>query len=340
MLTALGFLAAIAFWPGLVDPATEPRWIVLAIGVPLCLMLAPRTQQRAPRWTLAWLPVAALTIAWAPDRLAAGDALVHLVILAGAFWLGASIESAAPVWRGIEAGVAVSVAAAAAQLAGWEGIAQAQAPAGLFVNRNVLADACLVALVSAAAGGRWRLAAIALAGLGLTAAKAAIGAAIIAGAFAFRRRRPRVALAAMACVACAAAAVFAFGHPSALARLSIWRPALEGLAWFGHGLGSFAAAFPIAEHAHSEPLQLAWELGLLALPIGAAFVYALGGGQRENEPERLVLVAIAAVSLLAFPLRMPLTAFAAALAAGCLAGARHRVRRNEPPLAGGYGLGV
>lgn len=38
----LGFLVAVAYWPGLISAAVVPRWAILAVALPLLSWLDPR----------------------------------------------------------------------------------------------------------------------------------------------------------------------------------------------------------------------------------------------------------------------------------------------------------
>jgi hypothetical protein len=111
--------------------------------------------------------------------------------------------------------------------------------------------------------------------------------------------------------------------PSWTEHASIWTAAIADLHLFGNGLGSFAADFGRAEYAHNEPLHFVYELGVLALPILALALYLMN---RTKYDDALVLVAILAISLFSFPLHMPVTGFAAALAAGGIARRGYLVR--------------
>jgi hypothetical protein len=323
-LVLTGFLAATAFWPGIVDGATAPRWAVLGVLVPLCLLLAgpARVRPMVALAALAFLGAAALSISWAPDRLSATDELVHMTILAAAMWLGASLDDLSPFWGGAAAGVSISVLLAVAQTFGFDGVPQAVSPAGLFGNKNVLAEACLLALVVA-----WALP-FALLGLALAGSKAALGAATVMLAVWLRKRAPLASKAILAGLVLALVWLVASGNESFSIRLGYWTEAASAMTPLGHGIGSFAAFNPEAEFAHSEVIQLAFEMGLIGLLLVGVYAYAMGGidvGAGVG-PELVVLVGVGAVSLFGFALHMPLTAVAASLAVGRLARARMLAR--------------
>ena len=81
----------------------------------------------------------------------------------------------------------------------------------------------------------------------------------------------------------------------------------------------------------------------IAIAAGAIFAYAMRGENGSGNKlvrERVVLGTVGALCLFSFPLHMPLTGFAAALAAGHLVGARLLVRRRELAGAGYAGAGA
>lgn len=334
-LFGLGLATTVAFLPGIVNVSTAPRWAVLATLIPICLLLGRREAARAGWWITIFL-ACALTLAWTPDALDAVDNLVHVAILLAAFHLGATTKSLRPVWGGIEIGICFCAGFVLLQLLGWEGLPQTVKPGGLFMNKNMMAEAAMVAAITALIAGSFITLAAATFVLAATFSKAAIGATLVACALWLAPKYPRIARGMIAAIVLALVAFFAFGWPSAVVRMELWKEMLGNLALFGHGLGSFSVARPDAFFAHSEPLQLVYELGLLALPILAVLIYALG--EHEHQTERLVLVAVVATSTLSFPLHLPLTAFAAALAAGHLVGARDRVRllQHEGRTAFGF----
>lgn len=337
-LALLGFAAAAAFVPWFGDPAASPRWAAIAVLTPACmLLLERRARPGAPWWCYAWLPAAAVAALWAPSALDAADELVHLVILAGVFYLGAALDDARAAWTGFAAGCVLSAAIGIAQALGLEPVPVAfegHAAAGLFMNKNPHGEAQMVALVVAAAAGWWVLAACAAVGVIAAWSKAVFGALALVAALWLMPRRRTAAYAILVVTALAAAAAFAV-YGSGAERLALWRFVLENFTPFGWGLASFDAYLVTpsgvqrALHAHSEPLHLAHELGLLALPFVALFFYCMGVRTDDTRHERLALAGLAGVSLLAFPFHMPATAFAAALAAGRLAGTRRRLRLGE-----------
>lgn len=334
-LSLLGFSASAAFWPGLLGAATTPRWAALAILIPLCLLFVPsyRFREDISAWMFACLFAAGASLFWTSDVYRGTDMFIHLIILAGAFCLGAAVKDISPVWTGFAWGIVISSGLAIAQVFGYEGIAQADGsgPAGLFMNRNAFAEAAAVALIACLVHRRWLLAGLVTPAILLPLSRAVFGALAVVWAIALWKDRPRVCYAILALVVLLAG-IALYGNPE---RTDVWLTAGAGLSWFGHGLGSFAPAFPVMEFAHDEPLQYAYELGLLAVPFAALALYAIGSGTAE--PERSIVITVMAVGIFAFPLHLPATAFAFSLAAGHLVGCWDTLR--DDVFSGGVAYG-
>lgn len=332
----LVFLTAIAFWPGVIDNAIGPRFAVLAVGIPLLLMW----HRDGPPRVLGGLGFALLaavgaTIFWAPNLMYGLHDYAHLVILAMAFCLGAAVEDLTEAWRGLAAGVGVSFVVALFQLIEWSPVQQTVPIAGLFVNRNVFAESALVALIPMAFYRRWLWVAVALAAIAVTGSRTTMAAVVLMAAIWYWPTARRLSLMLWAAFICGAWAMFYLSPESMYVRFGFWREAFAGgIPFFGHGFGSFAHDFMFAEYMHSEPLQAVYELGVLAFAPALLVVYLFS---RETDgPERFVLAAVLAVGCVSFPLHMPITGFAAALAAGSVARKRCGIRDLRGSHGGTY----
>lgn len=330
------FLVAVAFIPGILDPGTVPRWAVMAAGAPLLLMMrSERLPAPLGGWGVVVLVSLYTGLAWTPDLLTGLDELSRLLILALVFCLGASLDDLDDAWKGLCVGVTVSAVIAIAQAYGWKYFDQASGPAGLFMNKNVLAEAGLVALI--ASRGRGWLAVGPVVAILIGGSRSVFGVMLVLAAIQLWPRR-RVAAVLVGMIPAVTLAFVAIrGSSSLIERFGIWRDALKGgAALFGNGIGSFITAFPWAEHAHSEPLQLAYEHGVFAIPL-VWLLWILW--RTDGDPtDRIVLAGVVLCGLLAFPFRMPLTAFALALAAGHLARHWHLVRSGADDLRTARGV--
>jgi hypothetical protein len=118
---------------------------------------------------------------------------------------------------------------------------------------------------------------------------------------------------------------------SALDRLVIWRAAVTGITVFGNGLGSFTAAYPFWEYAHSDFLQFSYELGVGVLPFVVVLALAL---RTKQIPIRAALGCLATQFVVAFPLHLPATTFVAGVLVG------HVARRRSSADMGQYVGGI
>ena len=339
MAWTTGFIAAIAYWPGLVAPGDTARWAALSIMIPLlALVFLPHGR----RWgmahvtLLAWLAWAAITVTWAisfPDAL---DGLWKACLLAAAFLLGARAATVRPALAGFVWGICVNAVFVLAQLGGSSLVLQTAAPAGLFVNRNFLAEAALLALAAGVSLRMWwSVPWCALAWLAPMSRGALLAGALVAAGWLWTRSRLWSALLLVHGAALVAAA--ALLQPERLAsvgyRLDMWRDTLAALSPWGVGVGNYWAGFPAAattvtagvysfamspRTAHNDLLTVAFETGVIgALLLGAVVVTALRR-RSADEPAWLVFLAFVGLGLAAFPLFNPATAFMGALCAGAL----------------------
>lgn len=341
--TVLFFLVTVAYWPGTLSAAVAPRWAVLIAGVPVALILAPRGRDQwlgIASWLwVTWLGCAALSLIWAPDPMAGLDAWVHLLALFGAFTVGAAY-GARPVVLGVALGLVPSLLIVPLDAG------------GLFWNKNVFAEvACLVA-VFFVAERRYLLALPFAAGVLEANSRAAI-AALAIGILASPQvtRFWRVAALSLGLVLVAFfTLVQHWGLSGLFIRAGMWSYAWQGLSWSGHGLGAFAANYPLWEHVHNDFLEVAYELGVVSVVPAALLAYVLVMQPRvhrypdyyagEHVAPRAAVLAVATVALVAFPLSSPAAASAAAAMAGYLCCTRGDVRLHELASRVAHILGV
>src|SRR5216684_900546 len=154
-LPCLAAAVQVGFWPGWLDGGLATRWGVLAIGAPF-LLLFTRVHMTPAHWVgLAFVLWSALTMLWTPvPVLGLGD-LAKTIILAFCFLLGAEAADMRRTYLAVILGVSISGYLALAQAFGFELVPQAAPPAGLFINRNFLAEIGVVSFALAVGVGRW-----------------------------------------------------------------------------------------------------------------------------------------------------------------------------------------
>ncbi len=379
MLPLVTFLAATAWWPGFTEPANTARWIVLSVFLPVLFHverdLSPldaalscdprcavrlgflrRAPHRGSKKTAAagllagWIGYATLSLFWTPALPDGLNALWHLVLLALAGAIGARTADLTPAFIGFGLGIAVNSAVVLAQLGGLAWFEQFAAPAGLAVNKNMLAEMAVLAVVGLWAAGAWTVALLCLPSLLLTTSKTvAVALILTACAWAAYRRRPWLAL-GLALVVVDGVLLWhsAWPVPTLTQRFGLWRDTLAGATWSGHGLGSFDAVWPLLRDTAPDALtgfnrrpghpHADWMLLLSDLGVGAAFAFGLAAlvlaplnvAHVHGNPSRtthsgaktgqLVVAAFLAVGLAAFPLDNPACLLMAGLAGGHVLG--------------------
>ncbi len=344
------FAVAVAYWPGFYYPGEAARWIALSALVPVALALLP-TPPRTALWWLggAFLGYAALTLAWTVSPTSTGHALWKLALFAATVVAGASLTE-----RGFRltclafaAGVGISGALAIAQAMGWNpslggnSIVQVAPPAGLFVNRNGMAEAGLLAVVVVLRYRVWWLLPFCLVATFLPLFKAVIMAAFVTAAvMLIRNRWVAAALAGGALVVVAGKLLLSAGSQAVAGRASLWIDTVFALRWFGYGGGSFDAAYPMfADRSapfffafnrlpgtpHSDALLMLVEYGAGALLLFAFVGLILWRGGRDHAGMPGV-VAFLAVGLVDFPFQQAAPGFMACLCLGGLLRSGVRLR--------------
>jgi hypothetical protein len=273
---------------------------------------------------LVCLAYATLSFLWAPFHYEFLYGYSHLLLLAGAFLVGASIQSLRPVLIGSAVGLGINSLFVCIQLYGWSIVPQVASPAGLFMNKNLLAEFSVLILLGLFYERLWLWIIPVLPCVILTSGRGAL-VALVAGLL---LALPLWLGWMIAIVGVGAGISYSFfaTDPSMLQRFDIWMDTLQSLTWFGHGWGQFYITFPQfathmdtllqrPEHAHSDILELIYEIGLGIILI-VAFVASLW--RNKLIPEQAILLGFLVEGLFGFPLYIPTTAVVFAIVAGRL----------------------
>jgi O-antigen ligase len=326
---AVGFLVMAAYWPGISAAAVAPRFAMISLAAVLVLS-GPRIRMTAAHVAgslfLVW---SATTLAWSDLPEDGIGAMSRLLLLTAAFALGSQLTTLKPVMLAAAAGLALSSAAAIAQWFGWDGLPQIAPPAGLFYNKNYMAEvAALVAIWLIAERLWWALPAV-LPALVLPVARGALLAGAAAcGIMIWRRSRIGAMIGAVVALAVIVVVALSIDPRSGFERTAIWRDTFDHVSLLGYGIGSFAETFPkIAQHfvlvssrpaqAHNEFLQVWFETGAIGLALMLALFCLLL--RTPFTSGHLVITGILTEACLAFPFQMPATAFIGLLVAGHVA---------------------
>jgi len=294
------FLVATAFYPWIVGAAVTPRWAVASLSVyfmtPLAFLFCV--------YCFAVLPV---------------DAAVKWSIVAGAFSFGTRLnnEHIRAIILAFAAGVSISGLLAVYQWQGGDWVPQAVSPAGLFVNKNYLGEAAVLALVAMGmirqkylpvSSFRAWLVVGCLTAVVLSTSRASWLALFVAGVLVTFRPWTRLrTLLVFGLFGVLIIVMAEYGGLNSMAqRLELWRSGVLEFRWFGAGA-------PL-EPLHNEFLQVVYELGLgAAVPLGAGWFVAY-----RNPGALPFVVAVAIIATFGFPLHMPATAWFIAVIAGHL----------------------
>lgn len=343
-LAVLTFLVAVAFVPLIASAATSPRWWVMALGAAV-LIFAVRVRMTWTHWVgAAFVLGSAATLAWSPSPWDTAGAMVQLAILALVFCIAAEARTMTPVYAALAAGVTISAAMAVYQT--WTGFLWGasgyvgETYAGLFLNKNLLAEISLLALIPMLAQGRYWLAVGPFVGCLLPGARETaisllcMAAAALIAWMAKLRGWKLAAMLTVLAVELGGFLVFAYldlrAFPSRLdgydGRLVMWQVAWANTSWAGVGLGTFGPLMPQFEWAHNEFLHLSFEVGAVSVLLWVIVFYAMGVG---DAVERSILAALVGSALVSYPLHMPATAFVAAVVAGHVCGVRGRLRAAQ-----------
>ncbi len=351
----LGLSLAVMFWPGMAGAAEPSRWALLAV-VPPAMLFFTKIRMTTTHWlALALMVWTILSMAWASVFDDALNGMLEFAFCFAVFAIAAEIEEPGWFYSGAAIGLGVSTGIAMGQRLGYEPVITqfvGSGPSGLFVNPSILGESAVCIAVLMLARKQWWLTALVLPGLLLSQQRSSLIAlicCITAMVWLWKRW-----LAIGALVFCGAAAMVLADKSltpwdSLAQRIDIWRDALTGVTFFGHGIGNFYAVFPfyenftaneqgpawpIATHAHNDLLEVLFELGVPGFVLTCAMAWSIW--KHAQLPERYGLAAIGITSLAGFPLHMPFTGAVAAYMAGVAVGGRGSLRGTQ--LHRGSGL--
>lgn len=334
----LGLIVAVCYVPGYTGAFLPTQWAVLSIILPLGLWRSGVFG--LGHWIgLGVLGWSALSILWAPNSLDAANGLWFLSILAGAFWLGSTIDPA-PVFRGLAVGLTISSAVAIAQSLGYHPVEIAASPtypAGLLFNSTVLGASVALTILGLCAYRLWWYIPGLLPALALSHSR---GAVIILACVGLAMMIRWYAVVGILIIGLGIVSLNP--TPSDIQRFYLWGLTIRELTPFGHGIGSFntflyynptdlypnAQGFFHPEFVHNDYLQLWFELGAGA--IGIYLLYAICLSQTQS-PHWPIFFGFALLGLIYFPLYNPIPAFIGSLVAGRIIADWHLARPRLLP---------
>lgn len=344
----LGFALVTADMPWAYADYNVGRWAVAWIGVAILLWFCP--DQRIVWSGVAFLALAVLSLLWAPVTLNAIGALLHLILLAGVFVVGAG-GFGEDIFLGAAGGMAISSAICVWQWLFPDHVADPLGPSGLFFNRDFLAETALLVAIPFVWSQRWWIVAALSPAILLPRDRAvfvAIGAVAILALWRFSRAAA-IGAAVAASIAVVVVTGIQFGKSHTIAdRVALWQDAAAGLTPLGRGIGQFYNTYPEhqthqpmtvrPDHAHNDWLEIAYELGPAGLGAALWFGWDAVAGRTARRidawgrrgailPESAVFLAFAVLALFSFPLHNAASSVLGVLAAGGVQRSRLDLRR-------------
>lgn len=335
----LGLLLPLVFIPGYTGVSIPTQWAFLGVALlPVLWRSGPLSVVPWPG--LAFLAFAVVSMAWTLDF---GFGLWAAVIWGLSFWYGWTSPNLLSLWRGLAIGLSVSSVVAVFQALGFQPVF-AQGPAGLLFNTGVLGACVALVTIALICHEQWAFIPGLFPALWFAHSRAAWAIVILAMVAKYVHWT-----AAVIVLGIGGALIYLHQGSSDFLRLQFWQMALHNLTVFGHGVGSFNSIYtwydgrPFhPENVHNDYLQLLFEFGIFGLIPVIGLAFALGRTEAKDWP---VLVAIAALGLVYFPLWSPIPAFIGCAVAGHIlryygagVGVQRRGRSDFISWRDGWGL--
>ena len=320
MSGVLFFVLTVLCIPVLPDGAEIPRWGFMAAVAAVTIWRLELTST----FFIVVAYVAGMALL-SPAGFDATLLFMHFLILAVLFCTRFDLRQAT---MGAAIGMAVNSLFMLFQHYGYTAIPMLSPMPGLFYNRNIGAEAAGMVLALAVVYRLWWFIPGILPVL-VFGSRAPIIALAVAGGCALWRRSPFLGLmGVLGGLLFVVTVMHDYGGLTDLwQRVGVWEDMLPALRPWGHGLGSFIYEFPLYqrhtsalqlrfENAHNDFLQLAFELGLVA--VLAAVVILVQLWYTPKSPAWYALVVFLVEGCFGFPLYEPVTACLAAVCAGHL----------------------
>ncbi len=313
---------SLAFWPGILSPATSPRWWAIAIGMGMVCPIRGWRRLSPPITILLLLSSLSIFLS-IRNPVALGEA-IHWLLLGMAFLWGTSLKDFRPIICGFSIGLLVNSIIAIFQYFGWDGISEWQSagPGGLFYNREVLAELAAPIFVWGAVAASTPTILCSIIPLFLCHSRVAIITIFTGCLFMHLKWWSRAAILGIGIVIIGIISIENYKYFSLFDRLDTWKLALSELSFFGKGLAYWELQHPESHYVHSDVLQLMVEVGIIpTLPILFLPILIIWKSRHAQIAPEYFAIAVALLleMVISFPLHQPATAFLMAVLWGHLA---------------------
>lgn len=326
------FVALVTYYPWAVSATMTGRWTALSLGAAALSWTVRRPLLgRSHLLGAALLLWAGLSVAWSVSSIDSVGETWHWIVLSVLFLAASQHRDPESSLVALVIGLCASVPFVMLQMLGATPVEATDVPAGLFLSRNAMGEIAACALTWAVARRTWELVPAPLFLVAASGSRGALLACLAGGAVLLWRARARwvTIIGLEILVIVAVAVVTRVRDPSLesiLTRLDIWQFAVSDTSITGRGLETFGTIAPELVYAHSDPIQVLFELGVVGLGLSGLFLLR---PLRAGTPESTALCAILAASLVSFPLHHPTGAMLVAVLAGYACGTRDRAERSE-----------
>lgn len=319
-ISLYSFILTTLYWDGISGAATSPRWSFLAVATSLFLLFLHKKETKFTILHLTGLLFVIwcfVSLFWSFNRYDTIDALLKLLILTQVFILGSKLETLKYVFIGLAFGLFVSLFVSF--------------DAGLFVNKDVLAETSLFILVGLLVYELWWLTAliIPLFVTNYTVRGPFFIIGVLIGIW-FWNKNKLVTLFILLLFALGCFYIYHFDVRiiSVTQRLEIWINSLRGFSFIGHGYGTFHNTYPIysdgdlvrPRFAHNEFLQILFENGIIGLILTIWFCI-----NTIHEKEKYIVLAWLLSACLYYSFNIPVSAFIFCITAGYISRNRSSV---------------
>lgn len=343
MLRLFFFCLTVCFIPWFPGAGTVTRWVLMSLWVPWLFTLDLKRLSYGHVIYALFLLWCAATFTWTADPWLGVKYFWQFVLFGALFCIGADADNPAGVFKALALGMLVNAVVVVLQHYGWDTGGQSKPPGGLFFNKDVGADFAAMVLVGCIGYRVWWGLPGLLVGLFYQNSKAALLGLFIVGVFyflhLFPRWRWRWATMSVAALILVAGAYHYSGYSTSVQRYAIWLDTIDGLTFWGRGIGSLFTTFgqyasrysPLyarVNHPHNDLLQIWYEMGVPGVVLAVAFTYQVLKGTQLTD--KLVFVVFLVEGCFGFPLYVPATMALAAFAAGRLCRDRVVVWRELP----------
>ncbi len=332
MLLAIGVL--IAGIPGYTSAVILTGWPFLLICTPILLWRCKIVRSFIHWCGACFLAYAAISVLWAPHAL---FGFMQMSALAAVFLWAETLTDMRRVAIGTAAGLGASAILAIFQYAGWATLYfGTEFPGGLFINSNLFAEMSALVLVLLMVNRLWWWLPVTIPGLAIGSRASLIALLCVVLAWVWSRSRIVGGLLTGSLGVLTVYSVTTFGGKSITQRFGMWMDTIQGLTFWGHGIGSFEYLYPYFANrtdtlmtrpsfAHNDLLQLIFELGIGVVPLLVMLWYIA----RIKDNHRYVLLCFGIIGLFGFPLHIPASAFIATVCAGYMVGRERDVRAER-----------